>query len=143
MNWLTKILKKEGKTKVDKRTEKEIVSAQPRSIAAIEEPRGVIVKTGDARPAKKFLQNIILAYYLTEKTSPKKEDHKYVFKVFSVANKIGVRNAVEGRYGVKVKSVNIINTSSKERKKGGQVGFQSGFKKAIVTLEKGQSIEIV
>jgi large subunit ribosomal protein L23 len=50
--------------------------------------------------------------------------------------------AVKKTYGVKVKAVNIINIPRKARRVGRTMGFKAGYKKAVITLAKGQSIEI-
>lgn len=143
MNWLSKILKKDKKIKADKQTEEKIISVKPNLAPVAGNPKRIGAGTESVRPAlKKIDKNVLLAHHLTEKTSLRKEESKYVFKVSSGANKAKVRNAVEGRYGVRVRSVSILNTFGKERKRGRQIGFKPGFKKAIVALESGQSIEI-
>lgn len=68
--------------------------------------------------------------------------NKYVFKVWRKTNKIEVRKAVEKLYEVKVKDVKIINTLGKKRQVGRFKGWKPGFKKAVVTLEKGHKIEV-
>jgi len=67
---------------------------------------------------------------------------KYIFKIASSANKIEVAKTVGKNYNVKVVSVNIVNIPRKARRVGKTKGFKSGYKKAIVTLATGQSIEI-
>jgi large subunit ribosomal protein L23 len=72
------------------------------------------------------------------------ESPKYVFIVDKRANKHEVAEAVEEIYkanNVKVVSVNTITVKPKQRRVRGRVGFRPGFKKAIVTLEKGDTIE--
>ncbi len=134
MNWLTKILKKEKAVEKKDGVEKKTV--------LVGEGGGVKTKAESLRVRKKFDPGVILAYHLTEKTSAGGEDNKYTFKVSSGAGKTAVKNAVEGRFNVQVESINMVNTPGKERKKGGQIGFKPGFKKAIITLEEGESIEI-
>jgi large subunit ribosomal protein L23 len=68
---------------------------------------------------------------------------KYVFIVDVDANKIEIKKAIETIYAernVKVVAVNVINTKPKERRVRGRVGFRSAMKKAIVTLEVGDSL---
>ena len=67
---------------------------------------------------------------------------KYVFLVEVSANKPMVKESVEKRYGVAVKSVNIVNLKGKPKRFAGIRGYKSSFKKAIVTLNQGQKIEI-
>ncbi len=65
----------------------------------------------------------------------------YVFRISGSANKISIKSAVENRYKVKVRGVNIVNLPGKVRRRGRVVGHQAGFKKAIVALQAGNVIE--
>jgi len=67
----------------------------------------------------------------------------YVFHVNSDANKIEIKNAVEGKYKVDVLQVRTINIPRKKMVKGRTTGFKNGYKKAIVKIKEGQKIEIV
>lgn len=72
------------------------------------------------------------------------ENPKYVFIVDKHANKHEIAEAVEEIYkknNIKVVAVNTINLKPKKRRVRGRVGFRPGTKKAIVTLEKGDTIE--
>jgi large subunit ribosomal protein L23 len=66
--------------------------------------------------------------------------NKYVFNVQKSANKVSIKKAVEEAYKVRVIRVNIINNKGKARNFGRTKGTMSGFKKAIVTLKKGDTI---
>lgn len=79
---------------------------------------------------------------ITEKSRASSEEGKYVFIVSSRANKIAIKRAVEARYGVGVASVKVLNMPGKERRRGRQIGWKPGYKKAIVTLKEGEDIEI-
>ncbi len=68
------------------------------------------------------------------------EANKYTFKVAKTANKVEIKKAVEAIFNVKVLSVNTVNVLPKAKKVGKYDGFKSGYKKAIVQLEKGQKI---
>lgn len=81
--------------------------------------------------------------HISEKATQLSDNNHYVFKVYSNANKNEVAKAVANLYGVKVKSVNIINIKSKTRILRGQEGRKGGYKKAIVILEKGYKIELL
>ncbi len=93
-------------------------------------------------------KDIILEPVLTEKTNRMKEDdvRKYVFRVNGRANKIQIMYAVAKEFDVKTSSCNIINVKSKPKKvmnkKSRNTGFTTGWKKAIVTLKKGERIDI-
>ncbi len=68
-------------------------------------------------------------------------DGKYTFKVSLHANKIEIRKAVEAVFGVKVKSVNTIRMTGKFKRMGKYIGKRPDYKKAIVTLHEGETIE--
>lgn len=68
--------------------------------------------------------------------------NKYVFKVKTSANKIEVKKAVESAYKVRVTQVNMVVNRGKHRTYGRTSGKTSDFKKAIVTLKKGDKIEL-
>lgn len=88
------------------------------------------------------LYRIIEKPIVTEKAVSLSEENKYVFRVSSKTNKVEARKAIEKLYEVKVKDVKIINTVPKKRQVGRFEGWRPGFKKAIITLEKGFRIEI-
>lgn len=79
---------------------------------------------------------------MTEKAAMNTDAGKYVFRVAGGTNKIDVRRAVEARYSVHVQGVNMLNTHGKELHRGKQIGWKPGFRKAIVTLRKGETIDI-
>ena len=84
---------------------------------------------------------LLTKLHTAEKALAAQKANKYVFKVDSGANKIMVANEVKKTYKVKVLSVNIINIPRRARRVGKTKGFKSGFKKAIITLAPGQTIE--
>lgn len=88
---------------------------------------------------------ILIRPILTEKMLKLQEnERKYAFKVHKNANKITVRQAVQDRFDVTVQEVNIINVKGKSKqmntRRGITRGRRSNWKKAIVTLRKGDSI---
>lgn len=85
--------------------------------------------------------SILLAPHTTEKATDLSERGAYVFRVAPGANKQRVAGAVAERYGVAVVAVRMINQPAKERRRGRQIGWKSGFKKAMVQLKEGQKIE--
>lgn len=80
--------------------------------------------------------------HITEKATDLAEQGKYVFKVMNQANKTEIKKVIERLYKVKIESVNILNMPSKIRRVGRNVGHLAGFKKAIVSLQKGHKIDI-
>ena len=79
---------------------------------------------------------------ITEKATILSEQNKTVFKVHSKANKKNKKKNIEKLFKVNVVKVNIINSKTKLRIKQGRKSYKSGYKKAIVTLKKGQSIDL-
>ena len=87
--------------------------------------------------------NIIYSPVITEKSSALAESGKtYVFKVDKRANKTQIKLAIEKAFGVKVKSINTLNTKPKKKRVGKYTGLTKTYKKAIVTLVDGQTIEM-
>ena len=87
--------------------------------------------------------SILRAPHITEKTAAaQKTLSAYTLRIPESINKLQVREAVEKRYGVKVESVRITKTHSKIRRVGRREGAKAGLTKAVVTLEKGQDIDL-
>ncbi|MFC1658954.1 50S ribosomal protein L23 [Pseudomonadota bacterium] len=76
----------------------------------------------------------------TEKSARDMTLGKYYFEVQPDATKGAISKAVEKIFGVKVKSVNILNIKGKVKRFRGRIGRRKNTKRAIVTLEEGQSI---
>ena len=79
---------------------------------------------------------------ITEKATILSEQNKTVFKVHEKANKRSIKKNIEKLFKVSVVKVNIINQKTKMKLKQGRKSYKSGYKKAIVTLKKGQSIDL-
>lgn len=87
--------------------------------------------------------DVIRAPLLTEKATDLRDHHnKICFEIAPRANKKQVSDAVEKIFNVTVTDVKIINTKPKPKRLGKSVGVKSGYKKAIVSLKKGDKIEI-
>jgi large subunit ribosomal protein L23 len=86
--------------------------------------------------------DIILGPVITEKATNQSEQNKVVFKVRKDASKPQIKEAVEKLFDVKVKSVNTLVTKGKVKMFRGMRGQRSDVKKAVVTLEEGQTIDI-
>ena len=90
----------------------------------------------------KYLE-IIKAPVITEKsTRLSQEENKYEFKVDSKANKNQIKKAIETIFKVKVVDVTTINAKTKKKRVGRYTGMTNRYKKAIVKLAEGQSIEL-
>ena len=79
---------------------------------------------------------------VTEKATILSELNKTVFKVHEDANKITIKKNIEKLFKVNVIKVNIINSKTKMKIKQGKKSYKGGYKKAIITLKKGQSIDL-
>ena len=88
------------------------------------------------------LYDKILSPLVTEKSTNLSEQNKIVFKVPSKANKKNIKSNIEKIFKVNVTKVNIINKQSRIKLTRGRKVKVSGFKKAIITLKKGQSIDL-
>lgn len=83
---------------------------------------------------------VIKKPWITEKSTDLKKIGKYVFVVKPDATKNEIRKTIENFYSVKVTNVNITNRPPKQKKFRQRSGKQSGYKKAVVTLKKGDKI---
>tara|TARA_B100000123_G_C25389858_1_gene279636 strand:+ start:86 stop:379 length:294 start_codon:yes stop_codon:yes gene_type:complete len=79
---------------------------------------------------------------ITEKATILSEQNKSVFKVHSTANKKTIKKNIEKLFKVNVIKINIINQKRKIKMRQGKKAFKGGYKKAIITLKKGQSIDL-
>ena len=79
---------------------------------------------------------------ITEKATILSEFNKTVFNVHSGANKLSIKKNIEKIFKVTVLKVNIINQKRKKKIKQGKLSIKPGYKKAIITLKKGQSIDL-
>jgi large subunit ribosomal protein L23 len=85
---------------------------------------------------------VLVKPMITEKASILSTVSKYIFMVTLPSNKIDVAKAIHEVYGVKPISVNIIRSEGKIKRYGKYTGKRKDFKKAIVTLAKGQTIQV-
>jgi large subunit ribosomal protein L23 len=85
---------------------------------------------------------VLLAPVVSEKSYSLITDGKYTFKVHKDAHKTQVRQAVEQLFDVKVERVNIVKVQSKPKRRGLIKGRRPGWKKAVVQLQEGQTIDI-
>lgn len=92
--------------------------------------------------ADNFAYDIILEPVVTEKSTNLSSLNKVIFKVAPFATKANIKKSVEKLFKVSVIKVNTINLHPRFKMVRGRVAKSSGYKKAIVTLKKGQSIDI-
>ena len=87
--------------------------------------------------------DIIIRPIITERSMEATADKKYVFEVAPTAGKIEIKKAVEEIFGVKVAKVNTLNMQGKMKRMGARpAGRRPSWKKAMVTLAEGETIEI-
>ena len=91
---------------------------------------------------KIHLYDKILSPLLTEKSTNLSSQNKIIFKVHKKANKKNIKNNIEKIFKVTVTKINIINKQNRTKLTRGRKVKVSGFKKAIITLKKGQSIDL-
>ena len=131
---ITDIFKKEDgkKAKPRKQVEETKVAAVGKKSAAV-------------KPASKTgREALVLEHaHITEKASNLAEINQYVFKVAVNANKQEISRAVESYYGVSVIGVNVVNVPGRRRRRARGIFMEPGYRKAIVTVKKGQSIEVL
>jgi len=137
-----------GKDK-DKGKKKEVVREQ--QIEKIREKQKkaisvpvVIESKPDVKKKKMRAMSLVLkSPQITEKAVVLQDKNQYIFKVIDGAAKPEVKKAVEEVYNVDVLKVRMINVPAKRKRLGRTSGWQSGYRKAMVTIKKGQNIEIL
>lgn len=153
-NWLNKKkkeqLKKTGEQPKDSELVKEELKKPAKEKVKKETKTKKDVKTEIVKEhvEKKKLPEGSIAYkvlvkpLVTEKSAVAESANKYSFVVAMWANKLQVKRAVEDIYGVKPVSVNIINVDGRRVRFGRTFGRRSDYKKAVVTLPEGKTIDI-
>ena len=86
--------------------------------------------------------DVLIKPIITEKSSGLMAEGKYSFRVGKAANKIEIKYAVETIFNVDVTDVRTMNMPGKKKRQGKTEGMTPEWKKAIVTLKRGQSIPI-
>lgn len=99
-------------------------------------------KKEDAKKVAEWMYEIIRTPVVTEKSTGGSEHGQVTFKVPVKATKPDIKAAVEALFKVKVNKVNTLIQKGKAKRFKGAKGFRSDLKKAIVSLEKGQTIDV-
>lgn len=121
-----------------KKTKKEEVTNETKQVSVSEDSK----KDLQPKQGGKLSYRVLVAPLITEKSTKDNALGKYVFQIYPSANKIVVKKAVEELYGVKVEDVNIVRIKGKNVHFGKISGRTSDLKKAIVTLKKGETLNI-
>ena len=85
---------------------------------------------------------MLIGPVVSEKSYALIEHNKYAFRVHDEAHKTQIRQAVEQLFGVHVEAVNIVKVAAKPKRRGAFRGTRPGWKKAIVQIREGESIEL-
>lgn len=91
---------------------------------------------------KIHLYDKILSPFVTEKSTNLSDQNKIIFKVPNKTNKINLKKNIEKIFKVNVKKINIINKQPRKKIVKGKKVKVMGYKKAIITLKKGQNIDL-
>ena len=92
--------------------------------------------------SKEKAYNTIIKPIVTEKSTLLLENNQVVFLVDINSNKIDIKKSIELIFGVKVSAVNVIKVKGKTKRFKGTLGKRSDYKKAIISLPDGQSIDL-
>lgn len=158
-NWIHKKEKDQLKDASEKKTPKVLVAKEKAVKAKAvakhvghdhDEEKVSKTKEKETAPAKSKLKlsnhstayKVLVKPLVTEKSAIAESKNKYSFVVSRNANKNQVREAVAEIYGVKAVKVNIVNTDGRPMRFGRSMGRRSDYKKAIVTLPAGSTIDI-
>jgi len=88
------------------------------------------------------MYDVILSPVVTEKSTRVSEHNQVIFRVPLKATKPEIKAAVEGLFNVKVTAVNTLRVKGKEKRFKNTIGTRSDWKKAMITLAEGQSIDV-
>ena len=144
--------KKERKEKQEKRKQaeleklKKIRKKQKDKSEAPEKTEEKKAEKGTVKVRKgeiKIAPRVLVSAHITEKATDLQDNNQYVFKVFKSSTKPEIKKAVEEFYQVNVTGIRVINVPRKRKRLGRNTGFKQGYKKAVVSLKKGQTIEIL
>ncbi len=91
-------------------------------------------------PERKY--DVILAPWVTEKATEGSEHNQFTFRVARDSTKVEIKKGIEELFGVTVTKVNTINMRGKLKRFRGRLGRRAAYKKAIVTITEGQSLDI-
>ena len=95
-----------------------------------------------AKISRERMYDVIRSPVITEKATLGSEHAQVTFRVAMDATKPEIKAAVEGLFEVKVKAVNTLRQQGKQKRFRGRLGRRAAYKKAIVSLDEGQSIDV-
>lgn len=128
-----------NKKKEESKTE-EVAPKEEKKVVASEKPAK---KSSKASDLKNFaVSGVLVAPLVTERSSAMEQLNKYAFIVDASANKIEIAKAFATRYGIMPEGVNVSNYYGKYKRYGRNWGKTKDWKKAIISLPKGKSINV-
>jgi len=101
-----------------------------------------VVPPGKSKLTREQMYGLILSPVITEKATMASEHNKVTFRVPLEANKREIKLAVEGLFNVKVQDVNTMRVKGKTKRFRGRLGQRSDYKKAMVRLMPGHTIDV-
>ena len=134
-NFLHRKQKKDQLTKIGEKQSAPLVVAKPAGESKVKE---VKVKLANHNLAYKILVKPLV----TEKSAIAESKNKYSFVVVKSANKNQIKTAIEEVYGVKPSNINVANMEGRRVRFGKSMGRRNDYKKAIITLPEGKTIDI-
>jgi len=137
--WTKKKKEEQLKEVVDTDKNQTVAPVAKKATEKTEEAKAVVI--APVAP-KSLAYKILIRPLVTEKATIAESGNKYSFLVTKEANKTSIIEAIEKVYGVKPRSVRVINVQGKTVRFGKSYGRRSDFKKAIVTLPKGKSLNL-
>ena len=140
MSFLEKLKRK---IKREKEKKEKPVLKKPEKAKPVSEKKKPVVSPPVKAKQSPIAPQLLKEPHITEKATNLTEQDHYVFRVARRANKTEVKKAVQDIYGVNVVKVRTINVPSRPRRLGRFEGRKPGYKKAIVSLKPGQSIELL
>lgn len=132
--------------KTTKRTTKKVETTEETKTTKKTTAKKTSKKAAPVKPGKATVKSYdcIIKPILSEETMKNMETmNKITVQVNKTSNKVEIKNAFEAIFGVKVKQVNVSNVRAKDKRVGKYSGKTSSYKKAVITLAEGQSLELL
>jgi large subunit ribosomal protein L23 len=139
LNWFRK--KEESSKKQVKAPSVKVVKKEKAKPAAVESASAESQQSVAAKKKHEAFK-VLLRPVITEKTTYLEGGNQYCFEVSPRTNKVEIKKAIEGAFGVHVEGVRIINSKGKQVRYGRMEGTRKNRKKAIVAIKKGERIEL-
>ena len=132
------LFRKNKTNKKEKEIKEELKSSEQGGLRRQDSEENIVGTSFISKSGQAY--RVIKSFYVSEKSSLGNSFGHYMFKVSPGANKSEIEKEVSKLFNVKVRSVKVLNMPKKRRDIGRHTGFKTGFKKAIIVLEKGYTI---